>query len=130
MVLPGLRATETTGAYAMDRHEVTNREYKRFVDAGGYADPKYWRQPFLEAVASSLGGRRSPASPTAPDGQGPATWEVGSYPEGREEYPVSGVSWYEAAAYAEWAGKSLPTVFHWNQVAFTVVSAQISPWPT
>jgi dienelactone hydrolase len=37
------------------------------------------------------------------------------------------VSWYEAAAYAEWAGKSLPTIFHWNRVAFTVGSSRIVP---
>ena len=40
---------------------------------------------------------------------GPATWEAGDYPEGQADYPVSGVSWYEAAAYAEFVGKSLPT---------------------
>ena len=43
------------------------------------------------------------------------------------QYPVSGVSWYEAAAYAAWAGKSLPTIFHWNRVAFTVASSRIVP---
>jgi eukaryotic-like serine/threonine-protein kinase len=58
---------------------------------------------------------------------GPATWEVGTYPEGRTDFPVGGVSWYEAAAYAAWAGKSLPTVFHWNRVAFTVASSRIIP---
>ena len=41
---------------------------------------------------------------------GPATWEGGHYPEGKADYPVSGVSWFEAAAYAEFAGKSLPVV--------------------
>jgi formylglycine-generating enzyme required for sulfatase activity len=40
---------------------------------------------------------------------GPATWEAGGYPKGREKYPVAGVSWYEAGAYAEFVGKSLPT---------------------
>jgi hypothetical protein len=40
---------------------------------------------------------------------------------------VTGVSWYEAAAYARWAGKSLPTIFHWNRVAFTVASSRIVP---
>jgi dienelactone hydrolase len=40
---------------------------------------------------------------------------------------LAGVSWYEAAAYAEWAGKSLPTIFHWNRVAFTVGSSRIVP---
>jgi dienelactone hydrolase len=37
------------------------------------------------------------------------------------------VSWYEAAAYAAWAGKRLPTIFHWNRVAFTVASSRIIP---
>jgi dienelactone hydrolase len=45
---------------------------------------------------------------------GPATWQAGDYPEGQADYPVSGVSWYEAAAYAEYAGKNLPTGQHWN----------------
>src|SRR5262245_34111392 len=58
---------------------------------------------------------------------GPATWEIGAYPQGQDAYPVSGVSWYEAAAYAEWAGKKLPTIFHWNRVAFTVGSSRIVP---
>ena len=45
---------------------------------------------------------------------GPANWRVGDYPEGQADYPVSGVSWYEAAAYAEFVGKSLPTTTHWG----------------
>jgi pimeloyl-ACP methyl ester carboxylesterase len=48
---------------------------------------------------------------------GPATWELGTYPEGQENYPVAGISWYEAAAYAEYVGKSLPTLYHWAWVA-------------
>ena len=44
---------------------------------------------------------------------GPAQWELGTYPEGDDDHPVGGISWYESAAYAEFAGKSLPTVFHW-----------------
>ena len=44
---------------------------------------------------------------------GPATWEAGTYPDGQAEYPVAGVSWYEAAAFAEFAGKNLPTVSRW-----------------
>ncbi len=48
---------------------------------------------------------------------GPATWEVGSFPEGQADFPVSGVSWHEAAAYAEFAGKSLPTLHHWFRAA-------------
>ena len=48
---------------------------------------------------------------------GPSTWELGGFPEGHADFPVSGVSWYEAAAYAEFAGKSLPTLHHWFRAA-------------
>jgi dienelactone hydrolase len=58
---------------------------------------------------------------------GPSTWEAGDYPDGEDEFPVSGVSWYEAAAYAEFAGKSLPTIYHWSHAASTPMSASIVP---
>src|SRR6266404_2478370 len=51
------------------------------------------------------------------DRPGPSTWELGTYPTGQDEYPVSGLSWYEAAAFAQFSGKSLPTVFHWYRAA-------------
>lgn len=50
---------------------------------------------------------------------GPSTWELGDYPEGQADYPVTGISWYEAAAYAEFVGKTLPTVHHWDRAAVT-----------
>jgi eukaryotic-like serine/threonine-protein kinase len=58
---------------------------------------------------------------------GPATWELSDYPEGQSDYPVTGVSWYEAAAFAEFAGKSLPTLYHWNRAAGTWQASQIVP---
>ena len=48
---------------------------------------------------------------------GPAGWQLGTYPEGANDLPVAGVSWYEAAAYAEFAGKQLPTVYEWYGAA-------------
>ncbi|HET7294671.1 MAG TPA: protein kinase [Vicinamibacteria bacterium] len=129
LYLPGLDhlKEEPTTAFLMDRHEVSQREYKRFVDAGGYGDPKYWREPFVEG-GRRLGWNEAMARFTDRTGRpGPATWEVGSYPEGGGDLPVAGVSFYEAAAYAAWAGKSLPTIFHWNRVAFTVASSRIVP---
>ncbi|MEJ2085550.1 MAG: SUMF1/EgtB/PvdO family nonheme iron enzyme [Acidobacteriota bacterium] len=52
---------------------------------------------------------------------------VGQYSDGNDAYPVSGGCWYEAMAYADWAGKRLPTLFHWNQVALTWASGEIIP---
>jgi serine/threonine protein kinase/formylglycine-generating enzyme required for sulfatase activity len=101
----------------LDRYEVTNRQYKAFVDQGGYREPRFWRQPFTKDGRSLS---RDEALALFRDGTGrpgPAGWELGSFPEGQEDLPVAGVSWYEAAAYAEFAGKSLPTFFHWFRAA-------------
>ena len=48
---------------------------------------------------------------------GPATWELGGFQDSQADLPVGGVSWYEAAAYAAWAGKSLPTIYHWSRAS-------------
>jgi len=99
--------------FFIGRYEVTNREYKDFLDAGGYRDRDYWEHPFLKD-GGELTLEEAINEMVDPSGQpGPSTWLAGDYPEGQGEHPVSGVSWYEAAAYAEYAGKSLPTRFHW-----------------
>jgi formylglycine-generating enzyme required for sulfatase activity/predicted esterase len=113
--------------YLIDRNEVTNEQYKKFVDADGYRKSGFWKQPFLK------NGRAMPFEQAvalfrdATDRPGPATWEVGSYPKGLENHPVAGVSWYEAAAYAEFAGKTLPTIYHWNRAAQTNAGMLIVP---
>jgi len=101
----------------IDRTEVTNRAFKRFVDAGGYRDRRYWTQPFARNGAEVPWDVAMAAFHDKTGQQGPATWELGTYPEGKDDLPVGGVSWYEAAAYAEFAGKRLPTIFHWSVVA-------------
>ena len=129
LFVPGLDhlKAEPMTPFLMDRHEVTNRDYKRFVDAGGYSDRKYWRQPFVDGNRTLTWAEALGRFVDRTGRPGPATWEVGAYPEGHEQYPVSGVSWYEAAAFAEWANKRLPTIFHWNRVAFPVGSSRIIP---
>jgi predicted esterase len=99
--------------FLIDRHEVTNEEYKTFVDAGGYQATRYWKVPFVRDGRTVPWREALAEFHDATGRSGPSTWEVGTYPRGREKHPVAGVSWYEAAAYAEFAGKSLPTVYHW-----------------
>jgi dienelactone hydrolase len=101
----------------IDRTEVTNREFKRFVDAGGYRDWRFWEQPFIRNGAEVAWDTAVAAFRDRTGQAGPATWELGTYPEGKDDLPVGGVSWYEAAAFAKFAGKRLPTIFHWSVVA-------------
>jgi dienelactone hydrolase len=123
----GLADQARVDDFLIDRHEVTNEEYKKFVDAGGYQKRQFWTEPFVrdgrtipweEAVAVFRDATGRP---------GPATWEVGSFPRGLEKHPVAGVSWYEAAAYAQFAGKTLPTVYHWRRAAQTSQARLIVP---
>ena len=103
----------------LDRYEVTNADFKRFVDAGGYEKREYWKEPFVLA-SRTLSWEEASAHLRDRTGRpGPATWTLGSFPEGEAEHPVGGVSWYEAAAYAGFAGKSLPTIYHWQRAALS-----------
>lgn len=123
----GRLTTPVLPSFLADRHEVTNHQFKAFVDAGGYERGEFWKQPFV------LDGRSIPWDEAIEmfrdrtGRPGPAGWEMSDYPDGRADYPVSGVSWFEAAAFAEFAGKSLPTLFHWVYVASVKASAQIIP---
>ena len=87
------------------------------MDAGGYRTRWYWIEPFVSGTRT-LSWDEAMALFRDTTGQpGPATWELGTYPEGQADYPVGGVSWYEAAAYSAFVGKSLPTAFHWYYAA-------------
>jgi dienelactone hydrolase/predicted Ser/Thr protein kinase len=100
--------------FYIDAYEVTNRRYKEFVNAGGYRDKKYWKPKFFRD-GRELSWEDAVRTFVDQTGQpGPATWQSGDFYEGQGDYPVSGVSWHEAAAYAEFAGKSLPTAQHWG----------------
>jgi len=127
--MPGIEhiGNEKTGDFLMDKYEVTNEEYKRFVDTGGYKNPEYWKYPIVKE-GHLLDWEETMNIFTDKTGRpGPATWQIGDYPDGQDDYPVSGVSWFEAAAYAEFAGKKLPTVYHWNHAAYTYASGIIVP---
>ncbi|MDP2858884.1 MAG: SUMF1/EgtB/PvdO family nonheme iron enzyme, partial [Bacillota bacterium] len=105
------------GDYAIDKYEVTNKQYKEFVDAGGYRKPEYWKVPFVKDGRALLFEEAVKQFVDSTGRPGPSTWELGEYPKGRNQYPVQGVSWYEAAAYGAFVGRRLPTVYHWGLAA-------------
>ena len=124
MIIVGLEehAGKRVSEFLMDRFEVTNKQFKAFIDASGYTNKKYWNHPIstekdISVIIAGFTDRTGR--------QGPANWEAGTYPDGMENHPVTGISWYEASAYAAYANKQLPTVFHWSAVALTGSTAYV-----
>ena len=117
-------------AFLIDRYEVTNQEFQEFMDAGGYEQRDYWEGLDFVSAGRTLSWTEAMAEFQDSTGRpGPATWVVGQYPDGEGEHPVTGVSWYEAAAFANFKGKSLPTFFHWARAAMSP-GEQVSPLGT
>jgi iron(II)-dependent oxidoreductase len=99
----------------LDRFCVTNEEYQRFVDAGGYEQLEFWHEEALPALLDFVDQSGAP---------GPRYWSDGQYHGTEGRLPVVGVSWYEAWAYARWVGKRLPTDAEWTKAgAWPVESA-------
>jgi eukaryotic-like serine/threonine-protein kinase len=94
--------------FIIDKYEVTNLEFKRFVDAGGYRELKYWKFPFIKEGQTLTFDQAMVQFVDKTDRPAHSTWNLGNFLAGRENYPVDGLSWYEAAAYAQFVGKSLP----------------------
>lgn len=95
-------------SFWIDRHTITNQQFQRFVAAGGYAQASLWEPAAWTLLARFVDRTGRPA---------PAFWREANYLPGTEHHPVVGVSWYEALAYARWAGKHLPTDAQWLKVA-------------
>jgi formylglycine-generating enzyme required for sulfatase activity len=87
----------TFRGFYIDQYEVTNAQYKEFVDDTLYPPPPHW--------------------------------EKGLYPPNRENHPVTFVSWDDAQAYAQWAGKRLPTAEEW-EITARGLRGQMFPWGT
>jgi iron(II)-dependent oxidoreductase len=94
--------------FFLDRYAVSNRDYLEFVEDGGYEQMSLWDEAIWPAVLSFVDRSGQP---------GPRYWENGIYPAGLDDHPVVGVSWYEACAFARWAGKRLPTDPEWVKAA-------------
>ncbi len=114
-------------AFYIDRFEVTNRQYQRFVDQGGYQKREYWKEKFVRDGKELSWEQAMDLLRDSAGRPGPSTWEAGHYAAGQADYPVGGVSWYEAAAYAEFAGKSLPVIAQWFLAAPSGIAKYIMP---
>jgi dienelactone hydrolase len=113
--------------FFLDRFEVTNKQFKQFVAAGGYQRRDYWEYPITSAQGELTWDAAMARFVDKTGRPGPAAWEAGDIPPGKENYPVNGISWYEAAAYAKFAGKSLPTIYHWRRAALSNANTWILP---
>jgi len=105
--------------FYIDKFEVTNKDFKGFMDAGGYSNSQYWVEMDFIKDGVSLSFEQAQEIMIDSTGMtGPAGWEVGTYLQGTENKPVTGISWYEALAYARYKGNILPPMYHWAKAAF------------
>jgi iron(II)-dependent oxidoreductase len=93
-------------AFYLDRHDVTNQQFQRFVQAGGYDALEIWPREVWPSLMKFTDRTGKP---------GPLGWEHSRFPSGKADHPVVGICWFEALAFAQWAGKRLPTATEWQK---------------
>lgn len=127
----GVLLTDTLGlrvpGFHMDRTEVANEAFVRFVRDGGYDQPSLW--PDTLSLRGGPVPRREALAMLVDDTglAGPRNWSGALYPASEGVLPVTWVTWYEADAYCRWAGKRLPSFRQWWRAALGSTANQY-PW--
>lgn len=106
---PGSPQTDVdVDPYLLAIHAVTNADFQRFVDDRAYENMNLWPEeiwPYLIEFLDLTGT------------ESPRFWRQGRHDARRSDHPVTGISWYEAAAYATWAGYRLCSEAEWQMAA-------------
>ena len=103
--------------YAVSKTEVSNKQFKEFLDNGGYDNPEFWDFP-ISFNGKDYSFKNSIKLFSDKFGKpGPKNWTYGEFPDGEDNFPVNGISWFEARAYAKYRGLNLPDIFQWLDAA-------------
>ncbi|MBW7897617.1 Serine/threonine-protein kinase pkn1 [Candidatus Brocadiaceae bacterium B188] len=99
-------------AYLIDKYPVTNAQYKKFIESGGYMQKTFWSDAGWQYIVQA-----KPLENNELDGAF----------HDQTDCPVVNISWYEAEAFASWAGKRLPTEAEWEKAA-RGTDGRVYPW--
>ncbi len=105
------------GGFLIDRFEVSNRDYRDFVAAGGYREQRYWQTLIDQSEGKLTWPGIQERFVDSTGHPGPADWAFGNFGTGEQNLPVTGISWYEANTYLAFRDKRLPSVHHWLRAA-------------
>ncbi len=109
----------TEDTFFIDRYAISNAQYERFVQADGYREIEFWPEDILPLMFQFVDQTEK---------FGPSGWRNGRPPRDQADHPVTGICWYEANAYASWAGKTLATSAQWQRAGIWWKPQIRFPW--